>query len=108
MLSAVTALNQQITRLAPMLNRPALPDAANVSTDNSAVPVAMTVRERDGRTYLFAVGMRDGRTTATFTVNGRKGKHAVEVIDERRTIAAQDGVFKDTFAPWAVHLYRFQ
>jgi len=105
MLTAITALNQQITRLAPVLNCPALRGVASVSSDNPDVPVAMTARERDGRTYLFAVGMREGRTTATFTVNGRKGERAVEVMDENRTIPIKDGVFRDTFEPWATHLY---
>ena len=106
MLAAVTALNQQIARLAPVLNRPALPGVARVSTDDPEVPVAFAARQRDGVTYLFAVGMRDGRTAATFIMNGRKGNLAVEVIDENRTLMAKDGVFKDTFEPWAVHLYR--
>jgi len=105
MLAAVTAINQQITRLAPMLNRPALPGAVKVATDNQEVPVAVTARERGGTTCIFAVGMRDGRTTATFTLPGRKGEQLVEVMDENRKIVAKDGVFEDTFEPWAVHLY---
>jgi hypothetical protein len=108
MLAAVTAINQQITRLAPVLNRPALLGAVSVSTDNLAMPVAVTARGRDGTTYLFAGGMREGRTTATFTVRGCEGQRTVEVIDENRTIAAADGVFKDSFEPWAVHLYRIR
>lgn len=105
MLAAVTAINQQIIRLAPVLNQPAYPGAVSVATDNREVPVAVTARERGGTTCIFAVGMRDGRTTATFTLSGRKGEQLVEVMDENRTIVAKDGVFEDTFEPWAVHLY---
>jgi hypothetical protein len=105
MLAAVTTINQQITRLAPLLNRPALRGVVNVATDNREVPVAVTARERGGITSVFAVGMRDGRTTATFTMPGRKGEQLVEVMDENRKIIAKDGVFEDTFEPWAVHLY---
>jgi hypothetical protein len=105
MLAAVTVLNRQITRLAPVLNRPALGEAASVSTEDPAVPVAATAREREGTTYVFAVGMREGPTRATFRVKARKGAGVVEVLDENRTIAAQDGVFQDAFEPWAVHLY---
>jgi hypothetical protein len=105
MLAAVTVLNRQITRLAPVLKRPALPEAASVSTEDPALPVATTVREREGTTYLFAAGMRDGRTSATFRVKGRKGDGLVEVLDENRTIRAKDGTFTDALEPWAVHLY---
>lgn len=105
MLAAVTVLNRQITRLAPVLNRPALGEAVSVSTEDPAVPVAATAREREGTTYVFAVGMRAGRTRATFTVKARQGAGVVEVLDEQRTLAAKDGVFQDAFEPWAVHLY---
>lgn len=105
-LAAVTVLNKQIARLAPVINRPALAGVASVLTDNPDVPVALTARERDGANYLFAVAMRGGRTTATFTVRDQKAEGLVEVIDENRTIPVKDGVFKDSFDPWAVHLYR--
>ncbi|MCL4790181.1 MAG: hypothetical protein KJ070_25940, partial [Verrucomicrobia bacterium] len=39
MLSAVTALNQQIRALAPVLNSPTLANAVNVNSANEAVPV---------------------------------------------------------------------
>jgi hypothetical protein len=106
MLANVTALNQQIVRLAPVLNRPPLAGGVRVSTDNVDVPVAVTAREHDGSFYVFAVGMRVGQTTATFTLDARRPVQAVEVIDEQRTLPVREGVFKDSFEPWAVHLYR--
>jgi len=105
MLAAVSALNRQITRLAPVLNRPAEPNAVAVTTDDPALPVAATVRRYDGPHNMFAVAMRDGRTTATFTLSRMQGARVVEVLDEQRTISARDGVFHDVFEPWAVHLY---
>jgi hypothetical protein len=60
----------------------------------------------NGAIYLFAVGMRNGTTTATFSLKGVDGDKTVEVIDERRTISAHNGSFKDSFGPWDVHLYR--
>jgi hypothetical protein len=50
--------------------------------------------------------MRDATTTAKFHLAGLKGKHTVEVLDENRSLAAEDGVFEDHFPPWQVHLYR--
>ena len=108
MLAAVTALNQQITRLAPVLNSPTPGTAATVSTDNKDVPVAIAAKQRAGFAYLFAVGMREGRTTATFTLSGLTGERPVEVLDEARTLTAKDGVFRDQFQPWDAHLYRLR
>jgi len=73
MLAAVTALNQQIAELTPVLNSPTIRDVAGVRSENSDVPIAMMLKEQKGATYLFAVGMRDGITTATFTLGGIKG-----------------------------------
>jgi len=106
MLSAVTAINRQIIRLAPVLNSPAVKNAVSVSPENEGVPLAVMTKRHGGATYLFAVGMRNGRTNATFTVQGLAGEKNVEVLGENRTILSNNGVFKDKFGPWAVHLYR--
>jgi hypothetical protein len=106
MLAAVTAVNQQITRLAPVLNQPTRAKAVNAVSAKQDVPVAAIVKEHEGTTYVFAVGMRDGETVVTFTLSGRTGQHRVEVLEEGRTLLAENGVFKDRFQPWDVHLYR--
>jgi hypothetical protein len=106
MLSAVTAINHQITELAPVLNSPTIEDTASVSSSNEAVPIAIMAKKHDGATYLFAVGMRDDKTTATFTLRHAESVNTVEVIGENRTINVKDGVFKDNFEAWDVHLYK--
>jgi hypothetical protein len=106
MLSAVTAINRQIIRLAPVLNSPAVKNAVSVSSENEGAPLAVMTRRHGGATYLFAVGMRNGRTNATFAVQGFEGEKNVEVLGENRTILSNNGVFKDRFKPWDVHLYR--
>ena len=106
MLSAVTEINQQIIRLAPALNSPTVRDAVGISSENEDVPVAVMTKRYEAATYLFAVGMRNGRTNATFTVHGLTGEKDVEVLGESRTILSKNGVFKDKFEPWDVHLYR--
>jgi hypothetical protein len=108
MLSAVTAINRQITELAPVLNSPTINGAVNVSSVNKNVPVAVMTKKHEGLTYLFAVAMRDGRTTATFSVPGFEGEKAVEVLGENRVLTSKDGVFKDSFEAWHVHLYRIR
>ncbi len=106
MLEAVTALNGQIARLAPVLNSPPLENAASVTSSEASAPVAFTVRRHQGKLYLFAVGMRGSATSATFTLKGFEGQKSVEAIDEGRSVTALDGRFQDHFDPWQVHLYR--
>ncbi|MFH1716513.1 MAG: hypothetical protein ABIF19_04115 [Planctomycetota bacterium] len=108
MLSTITAINRQITELAEVLNSPTIEDAAIISSSNEAVPVAMMTKRHDDATYLFAVGMRGDKTTATFTLRDAESVKAVEVIGENRTITVNDGVFKDSFEAWDVHLYRIK
>ncbi len=106
MLSAVTAINRQIISLAPVLNSPTLKKAASVSSENEDVPVAVMAKRHGGAVYLFAVGMRNGETAVTFSMRGLTGEKKVEVLGENREILLKNGVFKDKFEPWDVHLYR--
>ena len=106
MLAAVRALNRQIARLAPALNQQTITNAVTVGSQNKDVPVDVMVKRTGDALYLFAVGMRDGKTTAAFTLRGLTGEAKVEVVDENRTLNAQDGVFRDDFQPWGAHIYR--
>ncbi len=106
MLEAVTALNREITDLAPVLNSPEMQKPNGVQTDDQSAPITVLIKEREGARYLFAVAMRDGSTTATFSAGVQEGDKTVEVLGEKRTLIARNGRFKDHFGPWDVHLYR--
>jgi hypothetical protein len=106
MLDKVTETNRQIHKLAPVLNSPTFADGFSVKSSSADVPVEALIKRRGGSVYVFAVGMRDGKTLATFTIAGMKGQSKVEVIDEARTLNMRDGVFEDRFDAWHVHLYR--
>ena len=106
MLKAVTALNQQITSLAPVLNSPPSSDMATVKSQNADVPVDVMTKKYESSVYVFAVGMREGSTTAVFSVPGLVDGQIMEVIGENRTVSVSGGTFKDGFAPWDAHLYR--
>jgi hypothetical protein len=106
MAAAVGAVNKQIRELAPVLNGPTAAAAVAVTSSAPAVPVEAVVKRRDGATYVFAVGMRDGATTAAFTVAGLAGRAKAEVLGEGRSVEVRDGVFRDEFGAWDVHLYR--
>jgi hypothetical protein len=52
--------------------------------------------------------MRNGNTTASFTLPNLADKRTVEVIGENRTLTSQNGAFTDSFGPWDLHLYRIR
>lgn len=106
MLAAVTKLNQQITRLAPVLNSPTITNAVTIQSINDAAPIATMVKPLDGFTYIFAVAMRPLDTEVKFESKQFAENASVEVLDESRTLPITDGKFSDTFGPWGVHLYR--
>ena len=108
MLPAVTALNQQIIGLAPVLNGPTVEGLVDVLSDNEPVPIATMTKKHDETTYIFAVNMRGNPTGATFTVQGLNSAQTIEVIGEDRSLNSRNGVFKDRFTGWAVHLYRIK
>jgi hypothetical protein len=105
MAAAVGAINTKVRELAPVLNSPTVADGVTVSSSTAAVPVEAAVKRREGSIYVFAVGMRDGATTAKLTVAGLTGRAHAEVLGENRTVEVRDGVFSDEFGPWDVHLY---
>lgn len=110
MLRAVTELNAEITRLAPVINSPDLNVNIRVpGAQPSERPAVAAVGKQVGdATYLFAVGMRNADTRAVLTLPQLANRAVVEVIGENRTLPIRNGSIEDTFAPYAVHLYRVQ
>jgi hypothetical protein len=107
MLAAVTGLNHQIARLAPVLNTPTVPGDVKLNSDNSAVPIAVALKKYQNATYIFAVAMRQGATTASFSLDAiDRNNLEIEVIDENRSISTRNSSFRDRFGAWDVHLYR--
>jgi hypothetical protein len=107
MLAAVTRLNAQIRELAPVLNSPTIMGEPTVKSVNPEIPVDTMMKRYRGATYIFAVGMRDGETKASFTIKGAGGSNA-EVLGEGRNITRQQGIFEDDFKPLDVHIYRIR
>jgi hypothetical protein len=103
MLATVGEINRQITSLAPVLNSATVSDGATVNSSNAAIPIDLMVKNYAGTTYIFAVAMRDGSTTATFTAPSGAN---VEVLGENRNLAISNGKFSDRFESYGVHLYK--
>jgi hypothetical protein len=105
MTAAVTALNEQIERLAPELNSADLPNLVSVSSSNTAAPIDLMVKAHGQTLYLFAAISRAGTATGSFTVVGMTGGGVATVVGESRTVAITAGRFSDAFAANDVHLY---
>lgn len=106
MVAAVTALNQQITALAPVLNSASLSNIITVASSNTATPIDTMVKAHAGSVYVFAAVSRKGTTTGTFTASGVTGNGKATVVGEQRTVDIKGGVFSDAFAENDVHIYQ--
>lgn len=105
MLNSIRAINTQVTSLAAVLNSPDTKGYATVSSINASVPVDIMTKNYSKSNYIFAVGMRCGFTSATFSVTSGT---SVDVLGEGRTINISDGKFSDEFSPYGVHLYKIR
>ncbi len=54
------------------------------------------------------IDMKDRPARGTIRVAGLKAGAEVQVLDENRTIRAEEGGFSDDFEPLAEHLYRLR
>jgi hypothetical protein len=70
------------------------------------VPIHVLTKRYQGATYVFAIAMRDGETTGSFSVPGLAGAAKVTVLGEDRSLDAPGGAWRDTFSAYAVHLYK--
>lgn len=103
MLAAVKTLNQQVQSLAPALNSSTIANLVTVTSNNSAVPIDILVKQYGGATYVFAAAMRNGSATGTFTLPF--GTSAT-VLGESRQVSISNGIFSDSFVSNDVHLYK--
>ena len=103
MVDGVTALDAQISALAPEINSATIPHAVSVS---SATQVDVMVKANGNSLYVFAAIARAGTATATFTVAGLTGNGIAEAIGENRTVDVTAGQFSDAFAANDAHVYR--
>jgi hypothetical protein len=104
---AIAAVNKQVLSLAAVINAPQPPaeSLAKATSSDPDVTVTTMTRVHEGKTYVFAVNMRNKSTTATFALP-EQAAGQVEVIDENRTLPLKSGQFPDEFKPYEVHLYR--
>ncbi len=121
LLPAVTAINQQIHELAPVLNSPTVDDAVRITSSDPEANIAAMVKHHDRARYVFAVNMRNRDTQATIELlrpasstpessdpesSAPESSGKAQVLGEDRTLEIRDGRFVDEFEAYDVHLYR--
>jgi hypothetical protein len=105
MVAAVTALNQQIKTLAPVLNSASVPNVVTVSSSNSAAPIDIMVKAQSQVLYIFAAIARAGTTSGRFAIAGLTGDGSATVVGESRTVPVAAGKLTDDFAANEAHIY---
>jgi hypothetical protein len=108
--AALSAINERIRALAPVLNTPTVANGVEVVSSVATIPVDVMLKRQGGATTLFAVEMRGGTTTATFTLRALPSHVTIEALGEGRTLTATPTAggmtFTDAFSSYAVHIYR--
>ncbi len=104
---AITRINSQVTRLAPAILGEK-PDRAVSIRGGQAVKLDALAKRLNGDLYIFAVNYdeRLRKASATVTVGGLRAGAKVVVVDEKRAITSEEGLFAGEFEPLAVHIYR--
>jgi hypothetical protein len=104
LVSAVTAINAQVTALAPVLNSPTVANGVSVSIP-ATTPISTIVKQSGGSTYVFTVAMLNNPGTVTFTLPNIQSGTA-QVLGENRQLTVAGGMFQDAFTGYGVHLYQ--
>ena len=106
MVAAVTALNQQIKSLAPLLNSANIPNIVSVTTPSGPPPVDTMVKASGKVLYVFSAVTRAGTTRASYAIGGLTTDAVANVVGEGRTIIVVAGKLSDDFAANGVHIYQ--
>jgi hypothetical protein len=101
MVAQIAATDARLHSLAPVLTAPQ--GTVDVTPADAVVASSRTF---GGGTYVIAVNSTGRTTTVSLRLPGLRAR-SLEVLDEGRTIrSTKRGVVRDTFPPYAVHLYR--
>ncbi len=106
MKTAITAINNRISALAPVLNSSSVSGKVTIESEVPSVPVDIMVKNHYGSIYIFAAAMRGNAVTGSFSIADLSGTEQIEVLDENRSITVNDGKFQDRFDEYGVHLYK--
>lgn len=105
---ALSAVNQEVRNLAPVLNSRPLANgvAVTVSAQSASDRVHSRLWRHAGSTYVAAVSVSAEPVSARFTLRDFDGTSSADVLAEGRILPVTDGVFSDDFTEHTVHIYR--
>jgi hypothetical protein len=106
MKAAITAINLEVTQLAPVLNSPTVRNMVTIKPANFRAKPVSLVKVQGGYTYVFAVNEKSTACQDTFTINGLPSSATATVLSESRSVPIVNGKFVDSLAGYGLHLYR--
>jgi hypothetical protein len=106
---AMKEINEQITRLTPVLCAPDAKLQPKIEIEG-ALPAECLAKAAKGGLVIFAKNIdaagKSGK--GTISLDSLKPGTKIEVVDEDRTLTAEQGKFTDDFSRLAVHIYRVE
>ncbi|HHW09294.1 MAG TPA: hypothetical protein GXX29_04915 [Firmicutes bacterium] len=109
MRAALKELNERITRLAPAILADPASEVVSMKME-SDLACHFKQTKLNGELWIFAQNIDMGRRSgkATFSIPSLPAGTIIEVVDESRTIIAEEGEFSDDFPALAEHVYRIR
>ncbi len=107
LLPAITELNQQIARLAPVLNRPSVPDAVDLQCDAADTVVQMMCKEHEGSLYVFLANESPHGTEVTLKLLTSNSPTQVELLGADGMKAVRNREFRTNLGGYGFQLLRF-
>jgi hypothetical protein len=106
---ALLAVNQQLQRLAGIILSADAKVQPKISIEDD-LAAQLLAKSHNGSLTIFAQNMDMKRRAgqATISVDGLNAGTRIEVVDENRTLTAQQGQFTDNFAPLDTHIYQIK
>lgn len=99
--AAIATTNEQIQRLAPVLNSVTVSEVLTTADGVNGL-----VKAHDGHFYVLAGSAQAAPQSAAFSLQCT-GSGEIEVLDENRMLSMNDGQFTDEFSDGnAIHLYK--
>lgn len=109
LLPAVTALNREVTDLAPVILGEEIKEGASVASSGKDDVFRVMCRRHGGADYIFVASWNPRLVTATVTLKSAPaGESAVEVVGESRSVRLDGVLLQDDFPAYSTHIYRFR
>jgi len=107
--NSMAGMNSELNTMKPVLLSPSKPDAYTVDLlgppNSGTSPIRTLLKTSPSGTYLIAVNMINDNLEAVIQLSTAVTSAVVQF--ENRTVATPLSAIRDTFGPFAVHIYKF-